>query len=60
VVLAAGRVVAAGPALRALTTEVLHDVFGAHATAERHDDDVIRIQYDAKPSATIDRDLRHA
>lgn len=60
IVLDAGRVVAAGPVLRALTTEVLHDVFGVHATAERHDDGVVRIRYDAKPLAAIDRDQGHA
>jgi iron complex transport system ATP-binding protein len=51
VVLDAGRVVAAGPVLGALTPQVLHDVFGVHASAERHDDGVIRIRYDAKPLA---------
>ncbi|EWM19071.1 ABC transporter ATP-binding protein [Kutzneria sp. 744] len=51
VVLDAGRVAAAGPVLDALTPEVLHDVFGVHASADRHDDGVIRIRYDAKPLA---------
>ncbi|MFI9386750.1 ABC transporter ATP-binding protein [Kutzneria sp. NPDC052558] len=55
VVLDQGRVVAAGPVLDALTSDVLHDVFGVHATAIRHEDGVIRITYGAQPLAARDR-----
>ncbi|MEU1177783.1 ABC transporter ATP-binding protein [Streptomyces sp. NPDC005820] len=49
VVLHRGEVVAAGPVLEVLTPDVLREVFGVRATAERHADGVIRITYDARP-----------
>lgn len=62
VVLHEGAVVAAGPVLEVLTPEILRDVFGVRATAERHADGVVRITYRAQPLAhdrTIaDEDLR--
>ncbi|MBB5933367.1 iron complex transport system ATP-binding protein [Streptomyces zagrosensis] len=51
VVLNEGTVAAAGPVLDVLTTEVLREVFGVQAVAERHADGVIRITYGANPLA---------
>lgn len=51
VVLHGGAVVAGGPVLDVLTPQVLRDVFGVRASAERHADGVIRITYDAQPLA---------
>jgi iron complex transport system ATP-binding protein len=51
VVLDAGRVVAAGPVLDALTPEVLSTVFGVTAVTERHDDGIVRVTYGARPLA---------
>jgi iron complex transport system ATP-binding protein len=44
-------VVAAGPVLDVLAPEVLADVFGVRASAERLADGVVRITYAAKPLA---------
>ena len=52
VVLHEGAVVAAGPVLEVLTPEILADVFGVHASAERHADGVVRLTYAAQPLAT--------
>lgn len=52
VVLHHGRVVAAGPVLDALTPDLLHEVFGVRARAERHPDGVIRVTYEADPLAS--------
>lgn len=52
VVLHGGVVAAAGPVLDVLTTDVLREVFGVQAVAERHADGVIRITYGADPLAT--------
>lgn len=51
VVLSDGAVVAAGPVLEVLTPDLLAEVFGVHATTERHADGVIRITYAAQPLA---------
>jgi iron complex transport system ATP-binding protein len=51
VVLEAGRVVASGAVLAALTPEVLSDVFGVTAVTERHEDGVVRVTYGARPLA---------
>jgi iron complex transport system ATP-binding protein len=51
VVLDAGRVVAAGPVLSALTPEVLSAVFGVTAVTERHHDGIVRVTYGARPLA---------
>ncbi|MFJ8790567.1 ABC transporter ATP-binding protein [Streptomyces sp. NPDC102462] len=51
VVLRDGAVAAAGPVLDVLTPDLLADVFGVRATAERHADGVIRITYAARPLA---------
>ncbi|GHB28044.1 MULTISPECIES: ABC transporter ATP-binding protein [Streptomyces] len=49
VILNDGAVAAAGPVLEVLTPDLLADVFGVHATTERHADGVIRITYAARP-----------
>ncbi|MEV2246246.1 ABC transporter ATP-binding protein [Streptomyces sp. NPDC049970] len=49
VILSDGAVAAAGPVLEVLTPQLLADVFGVHATTERHTDGVIRITYAARP-----------
>ncbi|KPM56230.1 ABC transporter ATP-binding protein [Frankia sp. R43] len=49
VVLDRGRVASAGPVLEALTSDVLHAVFGVTGSVERHSDGVIRITYTAQP-----------
>lgn len=46
-----GEVVAAGPVLDVLTPDLLRDVFGVTATADRHPDGVVRVTYGAKPLA---------
>ncbi|MFF8866126.1 ABC transporter ATP-binding protein [Streptomyces sp. NPDC015139] len=51
VVLHEGTVVVAGPVLEVLTPEILADVFGVRASAERHADGVVRITYGAQPLA---------
>jgi iron complex transport system ATP-binding protein len=51
IVLDAGRVVAAGPVVDALTGPVLRDVFGVNASTTRHPDGVVRIHYAAAPLA---------
>ncbi|MGW3562795.1 ABC transporter ATP-binding protein [Streptomyces sp. NPDC000941] len=51
VVLHGGAVVAAGPVPDTLTPELLREVFGVAATAERHADGVVRITYAARPLA---------
>jgi iron complex transport system ATP-binding protein len=51
VVLEAGRVVASGPVLTALTPEVLSGVFGVTAVTERHRDGIVRVTYGARPLA---------
>ncbi|MEV6140441.1 ABC transporter ATP-binding protein [Nocardia sp. NPDC051990] len=51
VVIEHGKVVAAGAVLEVMTTELLRDVFGVNATAERYDDGIIRLHYAAKPLA---------
>ncbi|RPK67720.1 Iron(3+)-hydroxamate import ATP-binding protein FhuC [Streptomyces sp. ADI96-02] len=51
VVLDHGTVVAAGPVLDTLTTEVMRQVFGVEARTERHEDGVVRIAYAARPLA---------
>ncbi|MYV97202.1 ABC transporter ATP-binding protein, partial [Streptomyces sp. SID3343] len=52
IVLDAGRVVAAGSVVDALTEPVLRDVFGVNASTARHPDGVVRIHYAAAPLAT--------
>ncbi|MFE6777371.1 ABC transporter ATP-binding protein [Streptomyces sp. NPDC057702] len=52
VVLNDGVVAAAGRVLEVLTSDVLREVFGVRAVAERHADGVIRITYGADPLAT--------
>ncbi|MFI9243779.1 ABC transporter ATP-binding protein [Streptomyces sp. NPDC053086] len=49
VVLHEGSVVAAGPVLVVLSPQLLADVFGVRAHAERHADGVVRITYAAQP-----------
>ncbi|ORT53465.1 ABC transporter ATP-binding protein [Frankia sp. KB5] len=49
VVLDRGRVASAGPVLDALTSDVLHSVFGVAGSVERHPDGVIRITYALDP-----------
>ncbi|KQZ16490.1 MULTISPECIES: ABC transporter ATP-binding protein [Streptomyces] len=49
VILNDGAVAAAGTVLEVLTPDLLADVFGVHATTERHADGVIRITYAARP-----------
>lgn len=44
--------VAAGPVLEVLTPEILADVFGVHASAERHADGVVRLTYATQRLAT--------
>ncbi|MEV6339518.1 ABC transporter ATP-binding protein [Nocardia vinacea] len=51
VVLDHGKVVAAGAVLEVMTPELLRNVFGINATAELHDDDVVRLRYAANPLA---------
>jgi iron complex transport system ATP-binding protein len=51
VVLHHGRITATGPVLDVLTPALLRDVFGVHATTDRHPDGVIRIAYHAEPLA---------
>lgn len=51
VVLHDGQIAAAGSVLDVLTPTILRDVFGVNATAERHEDDIIRINYHANPFA---------
>jgi iron complex transport system ATP-binding protein len=51
IVLEAGRIVAAGPVLDALTPQVLSDVFGVTAVTERHNDGIVRVTYGARPLA---------
>ncbi|MFB9903912.1 ABC transporter ATP-binding protein [Allokutzneria oryzae] len=53
VVLNRGTVAAAGEVLLALTPEILREVFGVHAKAERHSDGVIRLTYAADPLADL-------
>ncbi|MEU1786553.1 ABC transporter ATP-binding protein [Streptomyces sparsogenes] len=52
VVLHRGTVVAAGPVPDPLTPDLLREVFGVAATADRHADGVVRITYAARPLAT--------
>ncbi|MEU6043256.1 ABC transporter ATP-binding protein [Streptomyces griseus] len=52
IVLDEGRVVAAGHVLDALTPQIMADVFGVAAAAERHADGVVRITYAADPLDT--------
>ncbi|GAA4695162.1 ABC transporter ATP-binding protein [Streptomyces youssoufiensis] len=54
VVLSEGVVAAAGKVLDVLTPDVLREVFGVRAVAERHADGVIRITYGADPLALHD------
>lgn len=51
VILSGGQVAAAGPVLDVLTPELLHQVFGVRAVAERHPDGVVRVAYAADPLA---------
>ncbi|WP_329412852.1 ABC transporter ATP-binding protein [Nocardia vinacea] len=51
VVLDHGKVVAAGAVLEVMTPELLRNVFGVNATAELHDDGVVRLHYAAEPLA---------
>ena len=51
VVLHHGRITATGTVLDVLTPTVLCDVFGVHATTQRHPDNIIRITYQADPLA---------
>lgn len=51
VALDSGQVVAAGPVLDVLTADLLREVFGVAATADRHADGVVRITYAAHPLA---------
>ncbi|WP_433629914.1 ABC transporter ATP-binding protein [Nocardia sp. CA-120079] len=51
VVLDHGKVVAAGAVLEVMTPELLRNVFGVKATAELHDDGVVRLRYAAAPLA---------
>ncbi len=53
VVLDHGGVVAAGEVLEVMTPELLRTVFGVHATATRHADGIIRLQYAAQPLAEL-------
>jgi iron complex transport system ATP-binding protein len=54
VVLDQGVVASSGSVLDALTSEVLHAVFGVTGTVERHPDGVIRIAYASRPLAPQD------
>ncbi|MFQ6396461.1 ABC transporter ATP-binding protein [Nocardia sp. KC 131] len=51
VVLNHGRVVATGQVLEVMTPDLLRTVFGVIATTERHDDEIVRIHYAARPLA---------
>ncbi|MES4903830.1 hypothetical protein [Streptomyces sp. NPDC000395] len=51
VVLHGGAVVAAGPVPDTLTPDLLREVFGVAAIAERHADGVVRSTYAARPLA---------
>ncbi|MGW3116945.1 ABC transporter ATP-binding protein [Streptomyces sp. NPDC001107] len=51
VALHSGQVVAAGQVLEVLTPDLLREVFGVAATADRHADGVVRITYGAQPLA---------
>ncbi|MEU1402849.1 ABC transporter ATP-binding protein [Streptomyces sp. NPDC005728] len=51
VVLHEGAVVSAGPVLDVLSPQLLAEVFGVRAHAERHTDGVVRITYAAQPLA---------
>ncbi|MFI6702321.1 ABC transporter ATP-binding protein [Streptomyces sp. NPDC050509] len=57
IVLNEGAVVVAGEVLDVLTTQILADVFGVAARADRHPDGVVRITYAAEPLHT-DRTTR--
>ncbi|QIS11728.1 ABC transporter ATP-binding protein [Nocardia arthritidis] len=51
VVLDRGKVVSAGQVLDVVTPELLRNVFGITATADRHPDGIIRLHYAANPLA---------
>ena len=53
-VLREGTVAAEGPVLDVLTPDLLAEVFGVRASAERHADGVVRITYAARPLAKTD------
>ncbi|WP_433711211.1 ABC transporter ATP-binding protein [Nocardia sp. CA-084685] len=51
VVLDHGKVVATGAVLEVMTPELLRKVFGVNATAEVHEDGIVRLHYAAQPLA---------